>query len=85
MKFTRIVLVGAVFAFGAQETSAQRIIKRICTTDAWGTRTCIEYFQDGKAREPRTDRIMGMPAKQYERGVRDGKCMPSPSGACGGG
>lgn len=32
----------------------------------------------------KSDEIMGMPAKKYIRGVRQEKCMPSPSGACGG-
>jgi hypothetical protein len=78
----------AVIAFLAvahcQDAIAQNVTKRTCVTDAYGTRTCTEYFGQ-RSGKPQRDRIMGMSTKKYIRGLREGKCMPSPSGACGGG
>jgi hypothetical protein len=80
-----VLVVGIIVTIGTTEAFADRVVKRVCTTDAYGTRTCTEYFASGAAKRPHTDRIMGMPAKTYERGLKRGRCMPSPSGACGGG
>jgi hypothetical protein len=63
--------------------STAQIVKRTCVTDPVGTRSCTEYFLQRKPRRY-TDRIMGMSARKYIRGLRQGRCMPSPSGACGG-
>ena len=80
-----ILLACATLLVTAVESNAAQLVKRTCTTDSNGTRTCTEYFADGRSRPPKTDRIMGMPAKKYMQGVKSGKCMPTPSGACGGG
>ena len=84
MLFKYVVLV-AFIAILTSSLNAQQVQKRTCTTDANGTRTCTEYFAGGRSTEPKTDRVMGMSAKKYMRGVKSGKCMPTPSGACGGG
>lgn len=85
VQIAKLYLLAAATIIGTQQATAQRVTKRVCTTDAYGTRTCTEYFGDGRALEPRTDKIMGIDAKKYERRLRRGDCMPSPSGACGGG
>ena len=78
------VSVATLILFTSNSTlQAQRLVKRSCSTDAYGTRTCTEYFENGRTKS-KTDRIVGMPANKYIGGVRQGKCMPSPSGACGG-
>ena len=73
-----------VSAAAASTLHAQDLIKRTCSTDAYGTTTCTEHFRSGVLKT-KTSRIMGISARKYERGVKRGKCMPSPSGACGGG
>jgi hypothetical protein len=59
-----VAVIVSIATFG--EAVAQKVVKRVCSTDAYGTRTCTEYFQNGQAREPRTDRIMGMPSAHVE-------------------
>ena len=54
--------------------------RTFCSIDRNGTKTCHTVSVTSK-----TTRIMGMDAKKYVRGVRAGRCMPSPSGGCGGG
>ncbi len=68
----------AVSILGSAPASAET--RTFCVTDAAGTRTCTTVSV-----VRRTTRIMGISAKKYIRGLREGKCMPSPSGACGGG
>jgi hypothetical protein len=77
----RVVVVFWMLAVTASTigTASAEIIRRSCVTDAYGTRSCTEIRRVAK-----TDRIMGMSAKKYIRGLRQGRCMPSPSGACGG-
>lgn len=78
MKTTFVTSISVLILLASQSASAQ-VLKRTCVTDAYGSRTCTEI-----RRIVKTDRIMGMSAKKYIRGLRRGKCMPSPSGACGG-
>ncbi len=59
---------------------ASAVTRTFCSTDRHGTQTCHTISVRSK-----TTRIMGMPAHKYIRGLRRGRCMPSPSGGCGGG
>jgi hypothetical protein len=79
MRSTTLVLIALAMSALASTAVSADTIRRTCLYDN-GTRTCTTVIV-----KTRTDRIQGMPASLYIRGVRSGKCMPSPSGACGGG
>ena len=70
----------AALAFYLTATTAHAETHRVCRSDVYGNRTCQVITV-----QRRTTHIMGIPAGKYMRGVRQGRCMPSPSGACGGG
>jgi hypothetical protein len=77
----RSAIVLSVLALAGNNigNASAEVLRRSCVTVSYGTRTCTEI-----RRVVKTDRIMGMTARKNIRGLRQGRCMPSPSGACGG-
>jgi len=76
-----LALLTALYSTNAMAESLQRR----CAVYPYGARICRSVAPI--VVRPRTERIMGLPAATYERGLKESKCMPSPAGpgVCGGG